>query len=126
MAARGTTLRAVLEDALRARLAVRPANAVRFRFAPPVVHGSQPPVVDPADRNAVRDLTFRVVNHFLRVDGQRFNLRARGEIFRFLCPSRGVLRRSLPQSLDFFRPGVHPWDHPARSSTQLSDLKSQI
>lgn len=55
-AARGTTLRAVIEDALRARFAARPANAVRFRFAPPVVHGSQPPAVDPADRNALYDI----------------------------------------------------------------------
>ncbi|HYD49539.1 MAG TPA: type II toxin-antitoxin system VapB family antitoxin [Terriglobales bacterium] len=55
-AARGTTLRAVIEDALRARFAARPANAIRFQFAPPVVQGSQPPAVDPADRNAVYDL----------------------------------------------------------------------
>lgn len=54
--ARGTTLRAVIEDALRARFATRPAHAERFHFAPPVVHGSQPPAVDPADRTSLFDL----------------------------------------------------------------------
>lgn len=55
-AAKGTTLRAIFEDALRARFAARPAHAERFRFAPPVVHGTQPPIVDPADRDALYDL----------------------------------------------------------------------
>lgn len=54
--ARGITLRAVIEDALRARLASRPATPERFQFAPPIVHGSQLPAVDPADRNALLDL----------------------------------------------------------------------
>lgn len=55
-AARGITLRAVIEDALRARFAARPATAARFQFAPPVVYGSRPPAVDPADRTTLYDL----------------------------------------------------------------------
>ncbi len=52
----GTTLRAVVEEALRARLAPRPEARVRYRFAPPIVRGSGPPRVDVADRNALYDL----------------------------------------------------------------------
>ena len=58
--------------------------------------------------------TFRLVNSFLRADGQRWNLRVRAEIFRFLWISPGVLRRSLPHYFAFFRPGFHPWDHDDR------------
>jgi hypothetical protein len=52
----GTTLRAVVEEALRARLAPRPEARARYRFAPPIVRGSSPPQVDVADRNALYDL----------------------------------------------------------------------
>lgn len=55
-ATHGTTLRAVVEDALRARLAPRPEARVRYRFAPPTVAGSRPPVVEVADRKALYDL----------------------------------------------------------------------
>ena len=54
--AQGTTLRAVVEDALRARLAPRPEGKPRYRFSPPTVRGSRPPAVDVADRNALYDL----------------------------------------------------------------------
>jgi hypothetical protein len=54
--ANGTTLRAVVEDALRARLAPRPEPRARYRFAPPTVSGTRPPEVDVADRNALYDL----------------------------------------------------------------------
>jgi hypothetical protein len=54
--AHGTTLRAVIEDALRARLAPRPEARARYRFAPPTVRGSSPPAIDVADRNALYDL----------------------------------------------------------------------
>lgn len=54
--ARGLTLRAVIEDALRARLAARPRGAAAYRFEPPVVRGSRPPAVDVADRNALYDV----------------------------------------------------------------------
>lgn len=53
-AERGTTLTAVVEDALRARLhAVAPRP--RFRLEFPVVGGRRPPPVDPADRDALHD-----------------------------------------------------------------------
>lgn len=54
--AEGTTLRAVVEDALRARLAAQPAAKQRYRFSPPTVKGTHPPAVDVADRNALYDL----------------------------------------------------------------------
>lgn len=53
---KGTTLRAVVEDALRAQLAPRPETRARYRFAPPIVRGSSPPPVDVADRNSLYDL----------------------------------------------------------------------
>lgn len=52
----GTTLRAVVEEALRARLTPQPQKKSRYRFAPPKVRGSSPPAVDVADRNALYDL----------------------------------------------------------------------
>jgi Arc/MetJ family transcription regulator len=55
-AARGTTLRVVVEEALRARLAPRPEAVPRYRFAPPTVRGTRQPAVDVADRNALYDL----------------------------------------------------------------------
>ncbi|MCC6766154.1 MAG: type II toxin-antitoxin system VapB family antitoxin [Deltaproteobacteria bacterium] len=55
-AAHRTTLRAVVEDALRARLAARPEATRRYRFAPPIIKGTRPPAVDVADRTALYDL----------------------------------------------------------------------
>ncbi len=55
-AQQGTTLRAVVEDALRARLAPRPKSTEAYRFAPPTVRGSEQPAIDVADRNALYDL----------------------------------------------------------------------
>jgi hypothetical protein len=55
-AARRTTLRAVVEEALRAQLAARPRARARYHFAPPIVRGSSPPRVEVADRNALYDL----------------------------------------------------------------------
>lgn len=51
----GTTLRAVMEEALRARLAPRPGSKTQYRFAPPTVRGTSPAEVDVADRNALYD-----------------------------------------------------------------------
>ena len=55
-AAQGTTLRAIVEDALRARLAPRPEAKSRYRFSPPTVRGVRQPAVDVADRKALYDL----------------------------------------------------------------------
>jgi hypothetical protein len=54
--AHGTTLRAVVEEALRARLAPRPEARPQYRFEPPTVRGSRAPAIDVADRNALYDL----------------------------------------------------------------------
>jgi len=54
--ARGMTLRAVVEEALRARLAAKPEARARYSFSPPTVRGSRPPAIDVADRNALYDL----------------------------------------------------------------------
>ena len=51
----GTTLRAVVEDALRAQLTPRSEGKRRYRFAPPIVRGERTPAVDAADRNALYD-----------------------------------------------------------------------
>lgn len=59
--------------------------------------------------------TLDMVGRFLAVDGRRFDRRAWGGIFRFLFGTPGVLRRALPQLLDFYRPGFHPWDHDDRA-----------
>lgn len=54
-AEQGTTLRAIVEDALRARLAPRPSRARAFQFAPPIVRGKRDPAVDVSDRQALYD-----------------------------------------------------------------------
>lgn len=54
--ARGITLRAVIEEALRARLTPRPESDAPYRFSPPTVRGSRPPSVDVSDRSALYDL----------------------------------------------------------------------
>lgn len=55
-AEQGITLRALVEDALRARLAPKPESARSYRFEPPVVRGDAPPRVDIADRQALYDV----------------------------------------------------------------------
>ena len=55
-AAQGTTLRAIVEESLRARLAPRSQARQSYRFSPPTVRGDRAPAVDVADRNALYDL----------------------------------------------------------------------
>ena len=52
----GTTLTAIVEQALRARLAPRPKLARTADFSLPTVKGSAPPNVDIADREALLEL----------------------------------------------------------------------
>ncbi len=52
----GITLTALVEDALRARIAPKPRPALAFKLELPTVKGVASPVVDIADRNAVFDL----------------------------------------------------------------------
>lgn len=54
-AAEGTTLTALVEDALRARVAPRAVGRARFRLRVPTVRGTVAPIVDVADRNALFD-----------------------------------------------------------------------
>jgi hypothetical protein len=51
----GTTLTAIVEQSLRARLAPRPASASAEAFDLPTVKGTAPPNVDVADRDALFD-----------------------------------------------------------------------
>jgi hypothetical protein len=51
-----TTLTAIVEQALRARLAPRPKSGSPSEFTLPTVRGTAPPNVDIADREAVFDL----------------------------------------------------------------------
>lgn len=58
-AAAGVSLRAWVEDALRARLLPTARRRERFRLDLSVVRGTAPPRVDVADRNALYDLLDR-------------------------------------------------------------------
>lgn len=57
--AAGVTLRAFIEEALRARLLPRPRKRERFHLDLPVVAGAAPPAVDISDRDALYDLMER-------------------------------------------------------------------
>jgi hypothetical protein len=52
----GTTLTAIVEQSLRARLAPRPRTATPGEFDLPSVKGTAPPNVDITDREAVFDV----------------------------------------------------------------------
>jgi hypothetical protein len=58
-AAAGVTLRAFVEDALRARMLPVIPRHKRFKLALPVIEGRRPPAVDIADREALYDLMER-------------------------------------------------------------------
>ncbi len=55
-AARGLSLKAFVEDALRACMLLKPARHPRFCMRFPVVEDTAPPAVDPADRSRLYDL----------------------------------------------------------------------
>lgn len=54
-AAAGTTLKAFVEEALRARMLELPEAAKRFRLELPVIEGKRPPAVEVGDRRALYD-----------------------------------------------------------------------
>jgi hypothetical protein len=54
-AARGMTLKAFVEEALRARMLPRSSKKRRFRMKLPVVEDTAPPAVDIADRDRLYD-----------------------------------------------------------------------
>lgn len=51
----GTSLKAFVEDALRARLLEAPKRRKRYLYKMPVVHGTKPPAVDISDRRVLYD-----------------------------------------------------------------------
>ena len=54
-AASGTTLKALVEEALRARLLQQPELMRRFKLELPVIEGRRPPSVEVTDRRALYD-----------------------------------------------------------------------
>lgn len=54
-AASGMSLKAFVEEALRARLIERPTGAERFRLELPIIEGTRPPAVEVEDRRALYD-----------------------------------------------------------------------
>ncbi len=62
-----------------------------------------------------------------REKGQLFNLKGWWQVTVFLWGPRGVLLRALPDWLDFFKPGFHPWDHDNREFLfEIDDLVSEV
>jgi hypothetical protein len=56
----------------------------------------------------------RVMYFHLRMvaaDGRLLDLGGWWRLFKFLWTSPGVMRRTLPAWLSYFRPGFHPWQH---------------
>lgn len=50
----------------------------------------------------------------VRKSGGLADLKGWGRLVNFVAGKPGVLRRVLPEWLDFFRPGFHPWMHDNR------------
>lgn len=55
-AAAGMTLKALIEEALQARMLERHREIGNFRLELPIVHGTAPPAVDIADRRNLYDV----------------------------------------------------------------------
>ncbi|MQX54222.1 metal-dependent hydrolase [Alcanivorax sediminis] len=53
--------------------------------------------------------------------GGLLNLKGWGKVLNLTLGRPGVLRRALPDWLDFFRPGFHPWMHDNRHFLDLAD-----
>ncbi|WP_234701818.1 metal-dependent hydrolase [Spongiibacter marinus] len=54
-------------------------------------------------------------------EGKLFSLTGWLGAFNFLWGSPGTLRRVIPDWLDFFKPGFHPWDHDNRRYLETVD-----
>ena len=62
-----------------------------------------------------------------REKGQLFNLKGWWRVTVYLWGPRGALLRALPDWLDFFRPGFHPWDHDNRQYLEeIDSLVSEV
>ena len=53
--------------------------------------------------------------------GGLLNLKGWGKVLNLTLGRPGVLRRALPDWLDFFRPGFHPWMHDNRHFLEQAD-----
>ncbi|MGB1466906.1 MAG: metal-dependent hydrolase [Alcanivorax nanhaiticus] len=53
--------------------------------------------------------------------GGLLNLKGWGKVLNLTLGRPGVLRRALPDWLDFFRPGFHPWMHDNRQFLAMAD-----
>lgn len=63
----------------------------------------------------------------VRREGKLFDLRGWATVFNFLWGRPGTLRRVIPDWLDFFKPGFHPWDHDNhRYLSQVDDLVVEV
>ncbi|WP_373083070.1 metal-dependent hydrolase [Zhongshania sp.] len=60
----------------------------------------------------------------VRKEGQALNVRGWLSVSNFLWGSPGVLRRTIPDWLDYFKPGFHPWDH--NNKHFLNDLDALV
>lgn len=60
----------------------------------------------------------------VRREGQLFNIRGWIKVTNFLWGSPGALRRIIPDWLDYFKPGFHPWDHD--NAHYLADIDSLV
>lgn len=61
----------------------------------------------------------------VRKGGGLADLRGWGRLANFLGGKPGILRRVIPEWLDFFRPGFHPWMHDNREHLQAAEALMQ-
>jgi predicted metal-dependent hydrolase len=60
-------------------------------------------------------------------EGELFNLRGWFKVMNFLWGSPGILRRTFPDWLDYFKPGFHPWDHDnSHFLSEVDDLVEEV
>lgn len=70
--------------------------------------------------------TWRIVRGFLQRDGEALRLDAWLDMLGFLFVSPGGLRHAVPDFLDYFRPGFHPWDYDDRPLLRAWKAKSEV
>ncbi len=70
-------------------------------------------------------ITLRMQYSLLKHDQQLGNWRAALGFARFMLFKPGMLTRIIPEYLDFYRPGFHPWQHDNRALIQarVADLE---
>ena len=63
---------------------------------------------------SIVSIMFYLVARMLARDRRALDPGAWGEILRFLFVSPGLFTKAIPDFLDYYRPGFHPWDHDDR------------